>query len=89
MESFIFDDVWRSWSRINGIRSWLSECNGAYSPVSFHHDDDNRRKWSISLESTELCVDSWREDDGINLKKNHRRNEWYKNLKGILTWIDE
>jgi hypothetical protein len=63
----IVADDWRSCSRINGIRSWLSECNGAYSPVSFHHDDDNWRKWLISLESTELCVDSWREDNGINL----------------------
>lgn len=71
-ELFIFDDDddWRICSRINGIRSWFNECNGAYSPVSFHHEDDNWRKRLSSSGSTELCVDTWRDDNAISLRNN-------------------
>jgi len=70
---FIFDDDWRSCSRMNGIRSWLSECNAAYCPVSFHHKGDDWRKRLISSRSTELCIDNWRDDKVINLENNRKK----------------
>ncbi len=88
-ESFGFDDDWRSCSRINGIRSWLRECNAAYSPVSFHHEDDNWRKRLISVGSTELCVDNEREDNATDLEK-WSKKMIHKNLQiKIWTEIDE
>lgn len=72
IRSWVFDDDWRSCSRMNGIRSWLSECNAAYSPVSFHHADDNWRKRSISPGSTELRADNWRDMIEIGLGNNQK-----------------
>ena len=59
--------VWRSCSRMKGMRSWLRECNAANSPVSFHQTDESWRKRLISPGSTELCPDNCREANVIGL----------------------
>lgn len=97
---FIFDDDddgdWRSCSRMNGIRSWFNECNAAYSPVSFHHEDDNLRKRLSSSGSTELCIDNEREDNGINLGekiekkiKFQQKNIYLNRGINLRRWRDE